>query len=164
MNTRSGVPEMDYWLQGGLPTLVALPEAPGTRGLTDRRYGPEVGGYAGNEFEHHEAPVAWGEAAEGAWSDGWWPEPTRDVWPDYSIGGTQGTVTATPYSIGPVDPSNVENMELTGRILVPGREPEFAPGPVGSMAYRSDLIMQIVQAMGPEVTDEMAQVGLLSGL
>lgn len=163
MKARS-VPEMDYWLQGALPTLVALPEAPGTYGLTDRNYGPEVGGYAGKEAEVHESPVAWGEAEAGAWSDGWWAEPTKDVWPDYSIGGTQGTVSATPYSLGPVDPSNVENLELTGRILVPGRDPERAPGPVGTMAYRGDLIMQIVQAMGPEVTNEMAQIGLLSGL
>lgn len=153
---------MDYWGDPG-DAVVELPEAPGTRGVADRSYGPEFGGYAGREVEHHEAPVAWSEAAEGATSDGWWGQPTQDVWPDYAVGGSTGTTTALPYSTGPVDPSNVEQHELTGRLLVPGRDPERAPGPVGAEEYRSQLIMQIVQQMGPEVTSEMAAVGLLSG-
>lgn len=154
---------MDYWGDPG-DSVVTLPEAPGTRAVADRAYPPEFGGYVGAEVEVHEAPVAWSERESGATSDGWWPEPTMDVWPDYSVGGTQGTVSALPYSVGPVDPSNVEQLDLTGRILVPGRDPERAAGPVGATEYRDSLIMQIVQAMGPEVTSEMAAVGLLTGV
>lgn len=153
---------MDYWGDPG-DAVVELPEAPATRGLVDRSYGPEFGGYAGREVEHHEAPVGWSEAEAGASSDGWWKEPQRDVWPDYAVGGSTGTVTALPYSTGPVEPSNVEQNTLTGRMLVPGRDPETGAGPVGADEYRSQLIMQIVQQMGPEVTQEMAAVGLLSG-
>lgn len=153
---------MDYWGDTS-GAAVELPEHPAPQGLVDRSYGPEFGGYAGREVEHHEAPVAWSETAQGATSDGWHGQPTPDVWPDYSVGGSTGTVTALPYSVGPVDPSNVEQNDLTGRILMPGRDPERAPGPVGAEEYRSQLIMQIVQQMGPEVTSEMAAVGLLSG-
>jgi hypothetical protein len=155
---------MDYWGDPG-DAVVELPEAPSTRALVDRSYGAEFGGYVGQELEVHEAPVAWSETANGATSDGWWPEPTMDVWPDYAEGGVPATSTALPYSWkGPVEPSNVENFELTGRLLVPGRDAEHAPGPVGATEYRDMLIMQIVQQMGPEVTAEMAAVGLLSGV
>lgn len=154
---------MDYWGDVG-DSVVELPEAPGVRAVVDRAYGPAYGGYAGYEREIHEAPVAWSETATGAVSDGWWQQPTMDVWPDYAIGGSQGTVSALPYSmIGPVEPSQVEQFELTGRLLVPGRDPETGSGPVGAEAYRDQLIMQIVQQMGPDVTTEMAAVGLLSG-
>lgn len=154
---------MDYWGDPG-DAVVELPEAPPTRGVVDRSYGPEFGGYAGREVEHHESPVGWSESADGATSDGWWSPPTADVWPDYAVGGATGTTSSLPYSTGPVDPSTVEQMDLTGRILMPGRDPEHAPGPVGAEEYRSALIMQIVQQMGPEYTSEMAAVGLLSGI
>lgn len=153
---------MDYWGDSG-DSDVPLPEHPDDRVTVDRAYPGTFGGYAGREVEVHEAPVAWSETAEGATSDGWWAEPTMDVWPDFSVGGSTGTVTALPYSMGPVDPSNVENLELTGRILVPGRDPERGAGPVGAENYRSDLILQIVQAVGPEYDSAMAAVGLLSG-
>lgn len=156
-------PQPDYWGQQW-PDVVPMPEEPGTIDVHDRAYGPQVGGYAGREIEVHESPVHWGESEAGAWSDGWWPEPTLDMWPDYSVGGSTGSPTETPYSFGPVNSEVVEHFDMTGRILVPGRNPEYAPGPVGNMAYRSDLIMQIVQAMGPEVTDEMQAIGLLSGI
>lgn len=154
---------MDYWGDPG-DAVVPLPEAPSTRQVVDRAYGPGYAGYPGREVEVHESPVGWSETATGATSDGWWREPTADVWPDYAAGGVPATSTALPYSLGPVDPGWVEQLELTGRLLVPGREPERAPGPVGAEEYRSQLIMQIVQQMGPEVTQEMAAVGLLSGV
>lgn len=155
---------MDYWGDPG-DAVVELPEAPSTRALVDRAYGPDFAGYIGREVEVHEAPVAWSETATGATSDGWWQEPSKDVWPDYALGGVPATASALPYSgNGPVEPSSVEQFEMTGRLLVPGRDAEHAPGPVGAEEYRSMLIMQIVQQMGPEVTPEMAAVGLLSGV
>lgn len=154
---------MDYWGDPG-DSVTVLPEAPGTRALVDRSYGPDFPGYAGRETEVHEAPVQWGETADGAWSDGWWVQPTMDVWPDYSVGGVPATSSALPYSTGVVEPSVVENFEMTGRLLVPGRDPERGQGPVGAEEYRSMLIMQIVQQMGPQTTQEMAAAGLLSGV
>lgn len=154
---------MDYWGDPG-DAVVPLPEHPDVRTTVDRAYGPLYPGNAGQETEVHEAPVAWAETATGALSDGWWSGPTMDVWPDFDVGGVPASPTQLPYSLGPVDPSQVENYELTGRILVPGRDPETGSGPVGATEYRSDLIMQIVQAMGPEVTDEMAAIGLLAGV
>lgn len=153
---------MDYWGDPG-DAVVDLPEAPGTRDVVDRAYGAGFPGYPGHEIEVHEAPVGWSETAAGAVSDGWWAEPERDIWPDYAEGGVPATSTALPYSTGVVEPSNVEQFELTGRLLVPGRDAEHSSGPVGAEEYRSQLIMQIVQQMGPEVTAEMAAVGLLSG-
>lgn len=155
---------MDYWGDPGDSAVVELPEHPDVRTTTDRAYGPRYGGYPGREVEVHASPVAWAETATGARSDGWWTAPGMDVWPDFDVGGVPATSSALPYSLGPVDPSNVEQLDLTGRILVPGRDPEHATGPVGATEYRSDLIMQIVQAMGPEVTDEMAAIGLLAGM
>lgn len=154
---------MDYWGDPGGESVVQLPEAPGTRAVVDRAYGDGFAGYPGHETEVHEAPVGWSETAAGAVSDGWWTAPTMDVWPDYDEGGVPATSTALPYSTGPVDPSYVEQFEMTGRLLVPGRDPEHAPGPVGAEEYRSQLIMQIYQQMGPDYTAEMAAVGLLSG-
>lgn len=154
---------MDYWGDPG-DSVVDLPEYPDRRVTVDRAYGPDFPGSAGRETEVHASPVGWAETAGGAVTDGWWPAPTMDVWPDYDVGGVPASPTALPYSIGPVDPSFVEQNELTGRILVPGRDPEHSSGPVGATEYRSDLIMQIVQAMGPEVTDQAAAIGLLSGV
>lgn len=156
---------MDYWGDPG-DSVVTLPEAPGTQQVVDRAYGAEFGGYPGHEIEVHASPVAYGVTAEGGMSsDGWWTADDPGIDPDYDVGGAPGTTSNLPYSWrGPVEPSNVENFDLTGRMLLPGRDPERAPGPVGADEYRSQLIMQIVQAMGPEITPEMAAVGLIGGV
>ena len=153
---------MDYWGDPG-NAVVELPEHPADRGLIDRAYPADFPGYAGREVEKHASPVQWSETADGATSDGWWAQADPGIDPNWSEGGVQASPTGLPYSTGVVDPSTVENQELTGRILVPGRDREHARGPVGATEYRDNLIMQIVQAMGPELSEEMAAAGLIGG-
>lgn len=161
---------MDYWgdTTGDAGTVQPM-EHPTGASTVDIAYAGEFGGYAGSERERHASPVGWAETEQGGFSDGWWGQAvdgagvaTDGV--DWSAGGTPACPTDLPYSIGPVDPSYVENQELTGRVVRPGRDAEEGAGPVGATEYRSNLIMQIVQAMGPEVTDEMAAIGLISGV
>lgn len=157
---------MDYWGEDFVSGAnVALPEHPPGTNTVDRSYGGDFPGYAGREVEIHAAPVQWAQYEAGGQSNGWWPSAEAGVDPVYDIGGLPASPTSdVAYSMGVVDPSTVENQELTGRILVPGRDPEHSKGPVGATAYRDDLIMQIVQAVGPEYSAEMAAVGLLSGV
>lgn len=156
---------MDYWGDPG-DAVVTLPEAPDARQTVDRAYGPGYPGYPGHETEVHSSPVPWVPVEDGpAGGGGWWSAADPGIDPDYDVGGQAGTTAALPYSTGgPVEPSTVENFDLTGRLLVPGRDPEHAPGPVGAQDYRDQLIMQIVQAMGPEITPEMAAIGLIGGV
>lgn len=157
---------MDFWGEdGGSVAYVPLPEHPPGTGSVDRSYGGDFPGYPGREIEVHAAPVQWANFEQGGQSNGWWAPAEAGLDPIYDIGGVTASPTSdVAYSMGVVDPSTVENQELTGRILVPGRDPEHARGPVGATAYRDDLIMQIVQAVGPEYSAEMAAVGLLSGV
>lgn len=155
---------VEYWGDDG-NDIIALPEHPETRALVDRFYPADFAGYVGKEVEEHSAPVGWAPdvVADGMTSDSWWTTDDPGIDPDFDINARPGSIEL-PYSVGgPVEPSNVENFELTGRLLVPGRDPEFAPGPVGADEYRSQLVMQIVQAMGPEITPEAAAIGLIGG-
>lgn len=158
---------MDFWGEGvgGGTGMVPLPEHPPGTNTVDRAYGGDFPGYAGREVEVHAAPVQWAQYEQGATSNGWWCAADPGIDPDFDIGGVTASPTSdVAYSMGVVNSSTVENFELTGRIIVPGREPERGRGPVGATEYRDNLIMQIVQAMGPDVTGEMAAVGLLSGV
>lgn len=157
---------MDFWGETAAGTgMVPLPEHPPGTNTVDISYGGDFPGYPGREVEVHAAPVQWSERADGAQSNGWWTAADPGIDPDYDVGGVPGSPTSdVAYSMGVVVAENVENFELTGRIIVPGREAERSRGPVGATEYRDNLIMQIVQAMGPDVSGEMAAVGLLSGV
>jgi len=155
---------VEYWGDDG-NTVLDVPDAghPETVDIVDLSYGPGFAGYAGKETEIHAAPVAYAPSveADGMTSDHMSASADPGIDPDYDVNGRPGSIEVA-YSIGgPVEPNQVENFELTGRLLVPGRDDEHAPGPVGAEEYRSDLIMQIVQAMGPEITPEAAALGLV---
>lgn len=158
--------DTDHWGPDYVASDAPASEHPEARVTVDTAYhDPEYPGYAGREVAVFEAPVQWRETENGAFSDGWWAPAHAGVDPIYDIGGVQASPTdKASFSWGPVDPSTVENYELTGRIIVPGRDLEHSRGPVGATEYRDNLIMQIVQAMGPEVTAEAAAIGLLSGI
>jgi hypothetical protein len=157
---------VDYWgdTAGDAGTVPPMEHPTGTH-TTDVYY-PDatMPGYPGREREVRSAPVEWSETEAGGTGNSWWGEAIGLDGVDWSVGGVAATRDVAYSSGGPVDPSTVENLELTGRVVRPGRDPEHASGPVGATEYRSALIMQIVQAMGPEVTDEMAAIGLLSGV
>jgi hypothetical protein len=84
---------------------------------------------------------------------------------DYEIGGNSGQVNRNSYAIGgPVEPNLVENFELTGAVIRPGRRPEYSlPGEVGSYDHSAYTTMQVVQQTGNDAYTTATLLSLLSG-
>lgn len=111
-------------------------------------------GYAGKETVHLEANRHRGS---------WWHEADPGVPTDPSIGGMPADVDILPYSTGIVEPNIVEDFSLMGGVNQYRRPPESNPGPVSSLDYRSQLAMQIIQSMTPDVYDEASQLSVIGG-
>lgn len=112
-------------------------------------------GYIGSETYHREADRHVGS---------WWSQPDiRGIESDPSLGAIPGDVDTLPYSMNVVNPNNVEDFSLMGNMARLRRPAESNKGPVGSLDYRSQLAMQIVQQMTPDVYDEASQLSVIGG-
>jgi hypothetical protein len=95
---------------------------------------------------------------------GWWGEADAEgIEPDWSLGGMPGDVETQPYGTGVVDAGMTEDYSLLGAVSRYRRPAESGVGPVGALDYRSQLAMQIVQSMTPDVYDEASQLSVVGG-